>query len=126
MKIIKKGKINNIVICDFCECEYEFDGNDIKKESIVGTYTISINVNNTHEYKYVECPCCGHKYYLQKPQRIYEDGILRSIPTIEGNTSSKSDKIIYKSGEVTLKNEITGIIDDTLTNITNVEGNNGK
>lgn len=106
MKIIKKGKINNIVTCDFCECEYEFDRNDIKKESCTSYSNINLNVStNTHEYKYVECPCCGHKHYLQKPQRIYEDGILRSIPTIEGNTSSKLDKIIYKSGEVTLKND---------------------
>lgn len=98
MKIIKKGKINNIVTCDFCECEYEFDINDIKKEGIASTYIISINANNTHEYKYVECPCCGHKHYLQKP----------TVSTIE----------VY--------DKITGSIGDTLTTITKVEGNNGK
>lgn len=126
MKIIKKGKINNIVTCDFCECEYEFDINDIKKESCT-SYSITLNVsNNTHEYKYVECPCCCHKHYLQKPQKIYEDSILRSIPIVKGNTSTKSDKIIYKSGEVTLKDKITGSIDDTLTPVTKVECNNGK
>ena len=100
MKVIKKGKINNIVTCDFCECEYEFDSTDIKKES-----NIILNIgNNTHEYKYVECPCCGHKHYLQKPQRIYEGDILRSIPLVD-NITGKTNTIIYKSGEVEVKNE---------------------
>ena len=99
MKIIKKGKINNIVTCDFCECEYEFDINDIKKESCISYSNITLISNtNTHEYKYVECPCCGHKHYLQKP----------TVSTIE----------VY--------DKITGSIDDTLTTITKVEGNNGK
>ena len=124
MKIIKKGKINNIVTCDFCECEYEFDRNDIKTENYY-THSIIVNSIDAYEFKYVECPCCGRKHHLQKPQRIFEDGILRSIPAIEGNTSIKPDKIIYKSGEVTLKDKITGSIDD-LTTITNVAGNYGK
>ena len=101
MKIIKKGKINNIVTCDFCECEYEFDRNDIKKENITGTYTISINANNTHEYKYVECPCCGHKHYLQKPQKL-------------------------TSGTVEVYGKVTESFGDTLTYVGKVEGNNGK
>lgn len=96
MKIIKKGKINNIVTCDFCECEYEFDINDIKKASSINT--IGIFTTNTHEYKYVECPCCGHKHYLQKP----------TVSTIE----------VY--------DKITESIGDTLTTVTKVEGNNGK
>lgn len=100
MKIIKKGKINNIVTCDFCECEYEFDRTDIKKES-----NITLNVDiNTHEYKYVECPCCGHKHYLQKPQRIYEGDINRFIPLVD-NITRKTDNIIHKTHEVEAKNE---------------------
>lgn len=117
MKIIKKGKINTIVTCDFCECEYEFDRTDIKKESS-SVYNINTYTTNNYEYKYVECPCCGHKQYLQKPQRFYKDDIIRSISVVDNITTTvddiihetdgvetKVDNIIHKTYEEESKNE---------------------
>lgn len=91
MKIIKKGKINNIVTCDFCECEYEFDISDISKESRTSYSYITLNgSNNTHEYKYVECPCCGHKHFLQKPQN-FTSGTVEALNGITNVVKAECD-----------------------------------
>lgn len=54
MKIIKPGKINFTITCDFCECVFEFNKNDI--ESFIFN-------------KYVVCPYCGSEVKIKKGEK---------------------------------------------------------
>lgn len=56
MKIIKPGKINFTITCDFCECVFEFNKKDI--EHILFS-----------DYKFVGCPYCGSKVEIKKGEK---------------------------------------------------------
>lgn len=58
MRIIKHGNINNIMICTNCQCEFEYDDNDIKIE--LSEYITNSQICD----RYVICPECGSKIYI--------------------------------------------------------------
>ncbi|MBR6515861.1 MAG: hypothetical protein IKT40_03280 [Bacilli bacterium] len=60
MKIIEKGYLNNVIYCNECHCEYEYDYRDI---SISVEYGVNLEY---YEINYVRCPMCGKKKILSK------------------------------------------------------------
>lgn len=68
MKVIKAGRLAKQVTCKYCECIYEYNGKDVKTE--YGYYGRSIKCCVNTERKYVECPQCGEKHYLKKPNEV--------------------------------------------------------
>jgi hypothetical protein len=103
MKIIKKGNINNTVTCDFCDCVYEFDSGDIKKSVPNNGISYSISYGSIdHEYKYVECPCCGHKHYIQKTHtNTITAGAGEPIKCYDEALTADNTALIVKNVETT-------------------------
>ncbi len=57
MKIIKKGKYTDKVYkCNFCECEFEIDDNDIQME----IFRNSISGKIMYKKIIIKCPECGN------------------------------------------------------------------
>jgi DNA-directed RNA polymerase subunit RPC12/RpoP len=59
MKVIKHGNVNKIKVCGSCQCEFEYDNNDIQMEAQLYS-TIAVS------YRYVICPDCGAKIYIDQ------------------------------------------------------------
>ena len=70
MKIIKEGKIkkeenNKRLTCEFCDCIFEYNNNDLKTEKFSyrefdnSLYLIEYKV--TMDIDYICCPTCGHR-----------------------------------------------------------------
>lgn len=61
MKIIKQGKLNKVEKCNYCECEFEYDVEDIKEEFDYGFVCLS----NATKQRFVKCPECGNKIKIR-------------------------------------------------------------
>lgn len=59
MKIIKHGTVNRVNVCGNCQCEFEYDNNDIRVETPL--YSTAVE-----SYRYVLCPDCGAKIYIDQ------------------------------------------------------------
>ena len=73
MKVIKHGTVNRIKVCGNCQCEFEYDNNDIQIE-------IPLSSTAAVSYRYVLCPDCGAKIYI--------DQQVITIPTAPYNPPS--------------------------------------
>lgn len=69
MKILKHGKRykeNSIIKCVTCECEFEYDSEDIIEE--ISTVFLSFDNSGSHKIyrpqsiSYILCPECGSRY----------------------------------------------------------------
>lgn len=71
MKISNIGKLNPKVKCSYCNCEYEFDANDIKKEYSID-YEMMQYKPNQYDFRrrYVECPICKEKVYIDELVKV--------------------------------------------------------
>lgn len=72
MKIIKDGKLARQVTCQYCECIYEYNGEDVKTEYDYANSYIQSSYYVNEDRKYVECPQCGEKHYLKIKDKNYE------------------------------------------------------
>lgn len=61
MKIIKPGKLEKKVKCSYCECEFEYDVEDIKEDY---DYPYTCFASSTKQ-KFVKCPECGNKIKIK-------------------------------------------------------------
>lgn len=73
MKIIKEGKVkkeeNKRLICEYCNCIFEYNNNDIKTEKesyrefdnslYLNEYEVTMNIDC------VCCPTCGHHIHIK-------------------------------------------------------------
>lgn len=59
MKIIKEGKLEKKVKCSYCECEFEYDVEDIKEDHVHSFDCIA--AISKGKQRFVRCPECGNK-----------------------------------------------------------------
>ncbi len=64
--IIKKGKETYKLTCPICECEFSYQDEDLRNDSL------SNNINSEVK-RVVKCPCCGAP--LEHSDLTYRGGI---------------------------------------------------
>lgn len=70
MKIIKEGIPLNRIKCTKCKCIFEYDKEDIIKETkheLTPSFSLAMDYyDEVIEVQYVNCPCCKEKYIIDK------------------------------------------------------------
>ena len=74
MKVIKRGKKYKEVTCDFCEAVIAYENSDIQDEDAISRTNLIKPLSgntpaanwNLNTIKYIICPECNHKIYIEK------------------------------------------------------------